>query len=69
MKLLLNLSLFFFTFFLMGEKSFSITDFQIKKICKKEKRQLTCKKNLQEKRYNLQKGNHIEIPVIPYKDN
>ena len=53
----------------MGEKSFSITDFQIKKICKKEKRQLTCKKNLQEKRYNLQKGNHIEIPVIPYKDN
>ena len=69
MKLLLNLSLFFFTFFLMGEKSFSITDFQIKKICKKEKRELTCKKNLQEKRSNLQKGNHIEIPVIPYKDN
>ena len=69
MKLLLNLSLFFFTFFLMGEKSFSITDFQIKKICKKEKRELTCKKNLQEKRSNLQKGNHIEIPVIPYKGN
>ena len=69
MKLLLNLSLFFFTFFLMGEKSFSITDFQIKKICKKEKRELTCKKNLQEKRSNLQKGNHIEIPVIPYKSN
>ena len=69
MKLLLNLSLFFFTFFLMAEKSFSITDFQIKKICKKEKKELTCKKNLQEKRSNLQKGNHIEIPVIPYKDN
>ena len=53
----------------MGETSFSITDFQIKKICKKEKRELTCKKNLQEKRSNLQKGNHIEIPVIPHKDN
>ena len=69
MKLLLNLSLFLFSLFLIGEKSYSITDFQIKKICKKEKRELTCIKNLQEKRSNLQKGNHIEIPVIPYKSN
>ena len=69
MKLLLNLSLFLFPLFLMSEKSFSITDFQIKKICKKEKRELTCIKNLQEKRSNLQKGNHIEIPVIPYESN
>ena len=69
MKLLLHLTLFLFSLFLMGEKSFSITDFQIKKICKKEKRELTCIKNLQEKRFNLQKGNHIEIPVIPYKNN
>jgi len=40
---------------------------QIKKICKNEKRKLTCLKNLKEKRSNLQKGNYIEIPVIPYK--
>ena len=53
----------------MGEKSLSITDFQIKKICKKEKREFTCIKKLQEKRSNLQKGNHIEIPVIPYRNN
>ena len=57
MKLLLNLCLFLSSLFLLGEKSFSITDYQIKKICKKEKRS------------NLQKGNHIEIPVIPYKGN
>ena len=69
MKLLLNLFLFLLSLFLMGEKSLSITDFQIKKICKKEKRESTCIKNLQEKRSNLQKGNHIEIPVIPYKSN
>ena len=69
MKLLLNLSLFLFALFLLGDKSFSITDYQIKKICKKEKKVYTCIKNLQEKRSNLQKGNHIEIPVIPYKDN
>tara|TARA_A100001388_G_scaffold2585_1_gene1907 strand:- start:360 stop:569 length:210 start_codon:yes stop_codon:yes gene_type:complete len=69
MKLLLNLCLFLFSLFLLGEKSFSITDYQIKKICKKEKREFTCIKNLKEKRSNLQKGNHIEIPVIPYKAN
>jgi len=67
MKLLLNLFLFSFALFLFSDKSFSITDYQIKKICKKEKRELTCIKNLREKRSNLQKGNHIEIPVIPYK--
>ena len=69
MKLVLSLSLFLLSLFLMGEKSFSITDFQIKKICKKEKRELTCIKNLKEIRSDLQKGNRIEIPVIPYKSN
>ena len=53
----------------MGQESFSITDFQIKKICKKEKKEFTCIRNLQEKRSNLQKGNYIEIPVIPYESN
>ena len=51
----------------MGDKSFSLTNYQIKRICKKEKWELTCIKNLQEKRSNLQKGNLIEIPVVPYK--
>ena len=69
MKLLFNLSFFLFSLFSIGEKTFSITDYQIKKICKKEKREFSCIKNLQEKRSNLQKGNHIEIPVIPYKSN
>ena len=69
MKLLLNLSLFIFALILLGDKSFSITDYQIRKICRKEKRELTCIKSLQEKRIDLQKGNQIEIPVIPYKDN
>jgi len=67
MKLALKLSLFIVVLFPFVDKTFSLTDYQIKKICKKEKKQLTCKKNLQEKRSNLQKGNLIEIPVIPYK--
>ena len=67
MKLFINLSSFLFIIFLLGDQSFSITDYQIKKICKKEKRVLICIKNLREKRSNLQRGKHIEIPVLPYK--
>ncbi len=67
MKLALNLSLLLFALLSFGEKSFSLTNYQIKKICKKEKKELSCIKNLKDKRYNLQNGNLIEIPVKPYK--
>ena len=67
MKLSLKIYLFLFTLALFGEKSLSLTDYQIKKICKEEKKESICNKNLKEKRSNLQKGNQIEIPVIPYK--
>ena len=67
MKLMLNLSLFLFFLFTFSQETFSLTDYQIKKICKKEKRESNCIKELKEKRFNLQKGNFIEIPVIPYK--
>ena len=66
MKLFLNLSLLFFALLIFGDKTFSLTDYQIKKICKKEKRESTCRKNLQEKRNKLQRGDLIEIPVVPY---
>ena len=52
---------------ILEDKSFSLTNYEIKKICKKEKRESICIKNLQEKRSKLQKGDLIEIPVIPYK--
>ena len=67
MKLALNLFLFLFAFMIFGEKSLSLTDFQIKKICKKERRELACIRILKEKRLNLQQGKSIKIPVIPYK--
>jgi len=67
MKLVINLYLFIFTLVILGNESFSLTDYQIKKICKKEKRQSSCAKNLQQRKANLQKGNIIEIPIIPYK--
>ena len=67
MKLVLNLYLSLFTLFTFVQKSYSLTNFQITQICKKERRESTCIKKLQDKRYNLQKGNFIEIPVEPYK--
>ena len=67
MKLGLNLSLFLLIFFSLSNESFSLTDYQIKRYCKKERRVILCIKNLEEKRSDLQKGKLIEIPVSPYK--
>ncbi len=67
MKLLLNLYMFLFAFFSLSNESFSLTNYQITRFCKKEKRASLCIKNLQEKRSDLQKGKLIEIPVEPYK--
>ena len=67
MKLVLNFSMFLLAFFSFSNESFSLTDYQIKRFCAKEKRVFLCIKNLQEKRSDLQKGKLIEIPVTPYK--
>ncbi len=67
MKLSLKLSLFLLALVLFADKSYSLYDYQIKKICKKEQKTSICIKNLRDKRDNLKKGNAIEIPVIPYK--
>ena len=67
MKLASIISMTLFSFFLMGEKSFAISNYQIKKICKKEKRESTCIKILKEKKSDLENGKYIEIPVFPYK--
>ena len=67
MKLRLNLSLVLLAFFSFSNESLSLTDYQIKRYCTKEKKVSSCIKDLKEKRSNLQKGKLIEIPVIPYK--
>ena len=67
MKVSLKLSLFLLALVLFADKSYSLYDYQIKKICKKEQKTSICIKNLRDKRDNLKKGNAIEIPVIPYK--
>ncbi len=67
MKLVINSSLFLLAFFSFSSESFSLTDYQLKRFCAKEKRVSLCIKKLQEKRYDLQKGKLIEIPVTPYR--
>ena len=67
MKFLLNSTLFLFVLLVVSDQSLALTDYQIKRICKKEKNVSICIKNLQEKRTILQKGDLIEIPVVPYK--
>ena len=67
MKLVLYFFMFLLAFFSFSNESLSLTDYQIKIFCAKEKRVSLCIKNLQEKRSDLQKGKRIEIPVTPYK--
>ena len=67
MNLRLNLFLFLLIFFSFSNESFSLTDSQIKRYCRKEKKVISCIKELEEKKSNLQKGKLIEIPVAPYK--
>ena len=67
MRFLFYLCFVFMILATFDEKSFSLTDSQIKNICKKERRELPCIKSLQDKRSNLKNGNLIEIPVIPHQ--
>jgi len=67
MKLALNFSMFLLAFFSFSNESFSLSDYQIKRFCSREKKVSLCIKNLKEKRSDLQKGKLIEIPVTPYK--
>jgi len=67
MKLVLNFSIFLLAFFSFSSALFSLTEYQIKRFCAKEKKVSLCINNLQKKTSDLQKGKLIEIPVIPYK--
>ena len=67
MKLLLNLCMFLLAFASFSIETFSLNNYQIKRFCSKEKRVSLCIKTLREKRFDLQKGKLIEIPVTPYK--
>jgi len=58
---------FLLVFFSLSNESLSLSKYQIKRYCTKEKKVSLCMRKLQEKRSDLQKGKLIEIPVTPYK--
>ena len=67
MKYLLFTFLFLLAFFINKNNGFALNDYEIRKICKKEIKKITCINNMKEKNINLIKGNRIKIPVIPFK--
>ena len=69
MKLVLNLYLTLFALLTFNDETYSLTNYQISKICEKEKKVSACIKKFQEKKEKLKNGDLIEIPVIPYEGN
>ena len=66
MKYLLFTFLFLLQCFINENKAYALNDYEIRKICKKERKKTTCMKKLKEKNINLLKGKRIKIPVIPF---
>ena len=66
MKLFFNTLFFFFILFLFGNSAYSLSNYQIKEICRNKSKRSTCIKKLKFKKLNLLQGNKIEIPVIPF---
>ena len=67
MKYILFTFLLLFICFINENKVNALNDYEIRKICRRERKKTTCIKNLKEKNINLLKGKRIKIPVIPFK--
>ncbi len=67
MKYLLFTFLFLSAFFIKDNKLSALNDYEIIKICKKERKQRNCIANLKERNFNLLKGKRIKIPIIQFK--
>ena len=68
MKFFFNSLLYLAVLISFENSAYSLSDKQIKEICQKKQRKLTCIKSLKLKKLNLIQGNRIEIPVIPFKE-
>ena len=66
MKLFFSPLIFFLIIFLFDNSAYSLSDYQIKKLCQNKPNRSTCIKNIKFKKLNLLQGNKIEIPVIPF---
>ena len=67
MKSFFNTILYLIVLFSFDNSAYALSDKQIKEICKTQTGRSTCIKKLKSKKFNLLKGNRIEIPVIIFK--
>ena len=67
MNLFVNFFIFLLVLGIFENKVFSLNDYEIREICQKKRRKLSCIKNLKDKRFDLLRGNRIEIEIIPFK--
>ena len=67
MKLLFKLFSLLLLSLLLPLETYSISNYQIFKICKRKRKEKTCIKRLKLKRELIYDGKPIEIPVYPYK--
>ena len=68
MRFLRNLLFLLLTLMSLGNYCYALSNYQIKGICKNQKKKSICIKNLKNKKIDLIKGKRIEIPVIPHKE-
>ena len=51
----------------MSNAVLSLTNDEIKDMCKRDQKKLECIRRLKIRRYNLNRGKPIEIPVLPFR--
>ena len=67
MKLFFKVFSFFLLSLIFSLETYSISNSQILKICKRKIKEKACIKKLKLKRELIYEGKPIEIPVYPYK--
>ena len=67
MKLFVKVFSLFLLSLIFSLETYSISNYQIFKICKRERKEKACIKKLKLKRELIYEGKPIEIPVYPYK--
>ena len=67
MKLFFKVFSFFLLSLIFSLETYSISNYQILKICKRKIKEKACIKKLKLKRELIYEGKPIEIPVYPYK--
>ena len=67
MNLFFKISSLIFLSLVLSLETYSISNYQIFKICTKKRKEKACIKRLKLNRELIFKGKPIEIPVYPYK--